>query len=108
MIEPILEADRLLLYGMLDRAEALYLGVLEADPKSGFALVGLARVAAERGDHAGTYRFSTEAVRVDASNAIAHALAVRSAELLARGGKPVPTVGGSERRSLLDRALRRG
>ena len=107
MIEPILEAERLLRYGLLDRAEALYRNVAEADPSNGFALVGLASVAAERGDEEAAYRYSVEAVRVDPANGVARALAARTAELLAVQGKPVEPTATPGRGRLLKRLRRR-
>lgn len=85
MIEPLLEAERLLRYGMLDRAEAIYRRVADKDPRSAFALVGLARVAAERGDNAAANGFSLAALRIDPENSIAQSLAARTGELMRTG-----------------------
>ena len=85
MIEPILEADRLLRYGMLDRAEALYRSVADEHPDNAYAQIGLARVASERGDDQTAYRFASEAARLDSDNTNARALAARLGELAGMG-----------------------
>jgi tetratricopeptide (TPR) repeat protein len=91
MIEPLLEAERLLRYGMLDRAEAIYRRVADEDPRNAFAFIGLARVASERGHDEEAYRFSAEAARIDPDNAVASALEARLGELAGRRDESQPT-----------------
>ena len=103
MIEPLLEAERLLRYGMLDRAEAIYRSVAERDPRNAFAFIGLARVASERGQDEDAYRFSAEAARIDPENAVAQALAQRLGELAGRRDESQPVGDAHARKDVAPR-----
>lgn len=89
MIELLIEAERALSAGALDRAEQLYRQVAEADPHNSIAVVGLARVALERADELGAYLLARRALRMDPENEAARRLAARLEEVLAARGEPV-------------------
>ncbi len=113
MIEPLLQAERLLLMGLLDQAEAIYRRTVEVDPRNAIAVMGLARVAVERGDMEEAHTQAARALRIDPENAAAAAMEARTAELL--GQRPTdaePLATGeeatrSERRGLLRRIIGR-
>jgi thioredoxin-like negative regulator of GroEL len=90
MIEILLQAERQLTVGMVDHAERLFAQVLEADPRNGIAVVGLARVALERGDETDAYRLAARALELDPENAAAQRLTTRLAEVFAHRGQPPP------------------
>lgn len=122
MIELLLQAERTLAMGLLDEAERLYRQGLEHDPRSAIAVVGLARIAIERGDDREAYRLAGKALELDPENGAAVRLAVRLHEVLrARGervqlpaalGRPSgergERAGAFLRRGILGRLLRRG
>jgi hypothetical protein len=81
VIEPLLEAERLLTLGLLDQAERIYRGVAEQDPRNSIAMTGLARVALERGDDVAALARSREALGIDPENAVAQRLVARLEEV---------------------------
>lgn len=82
MIEALLQAERLLVHGMVDQAERIYAGALEQDPLNAIALVGLARVALERDDDQLAYQHARRALEIDPQNTAALRLETRLAEVL--------------------------
>ena len=89
MIELLLQADRTLTMGLVDQAERLYRQAAEADPLNAIAVVGLARVAIERGDDPGAWALAVRALELDPENTSAIRLEARTAEILATRGEPV-------------------
>ena len=128
MIELLLEAERALSFGRVDRAEQLYRQVAAADPGNSIAVVGLARVALEHADDAGAYLLAQQALTIDPENEAAQRLVTRLDEVMRTRGEAVPEVPAqptephpsaaadrqpdapprvSSRRSVIDRLLRR-
>ena len=133
MIELLLQAERAMSVGLIDRAETLYTQVAEADPQNSIAVVGLARVALERGDEADALALARRALAIDPENAAAARMVERLDEVLryrgsdratevapevaagavpevARAPVPARTIQSPpppRRRSFLDRLLRR-
>ena len=91
MIERLLEAERALSFGLVDRAEEIYQQVAETDPRNSIAIVGLARVALERGDDHAAYRLARQGLAIDPDNDTARRMAARLEEVLATRGEPVPS-----------------
>jgi thioredoxin-like negative regulator of GroEL len=89
LIESLLQAERLLVVGQVDAAEKIYSSTLAADPRNSIAVVGLARVALERGDDRLAYQHACEALEIDRQNAAALRLEARLSEVLATRGEPV-------------------
>lgn len=94
MIEILLQADRLLMLGLLDQAERLYTQVTQADPRNAIAVVGLARVAVERGNDEQAYVLARRALDIDPENVAAFRLAARLEEMLVGRGRSLPEVPG--------------
>jgi predicted Zn-dependent protease len=114
VIEMMLEAERRLAVGLLDQAEGLYRQVIAADPRNAIAVVGLARVALERGDERATYVEARRALRLDPDNPMASHLVMRMSEILRARGETLPAdpapaaTKPDDRPGLVDRVLRRG
>jgi thioredoxin-like negative regulator of GroEL len=89
MIQSLLQAERLLVVGQVDAAEKIYSSTLAADPRNSIAMVGLARVALERGDDKLAYQHACAALEIDRQNAAALRLEARLSEVLATRGEPV-------------------
>ena len=89
MIELLLEAERAMSFGRIDRAAEIYEQVATSDPRNSIAVVGLARVALERADDLGAYLLARRALVIDPENEAARRLAVRLEEVLATRGEPV-------------------
>ena len=89
MIESLLQAERLLVVGQIDAAERIYASTVAADPRNSIAVVGLARVALERGDDRLAYEQTCRALEIDRQNAAALRLEARLSEVLATRGEPV-------------------
>ncbi len=89
MIERLLDAERNLQIGFVDRAEAIYRGLAESDPRNAVAVVGLARCALERGDERGAYDLAVRALSIDPEDAAALRMEARLSEVLATRGRPV-------------------
>lgn len=119
MIEVMLEAERAMGIGLLDQAERLYRQVVAADPRNSIAVVGLARVALERGDQRGAYTYARRALALDPDNHLASHLSQRMAEQMRNRGEALPeddepapepepeSEAPGDRRGLVDRILRR-
>jgi len=90
VIELLLEAERALSFGRVDRAEVLYRQVAEADPHNSIAIVGLARVALEHADDAGAIVLARRALAIDPENEAARRLVERMEEVLRTRGEALP------------------
>ena len=88
MIEALLQAERLLVHGIVDQAEGIYQRAIEQDPQNAIAVVGLARVALERGQERLAYERAREALAIDPQNVAAQRLEARLAEVFAERDRP--------------------
>ena len=89
MNERLLQADRLLIVGLIDQALKIYREVLDADPRNSQALVGLANCEVEQGDLRAGYATALRVLEIDRSNNVALRLEARLSEILATRGEPV-------------------
>ena len=94
MIEILLQAERALSVGLLDRAETLYRQVAKADPQNSIAVVGLARVTLDRGDEAGALKLARKAAAIDPENPAAERMVARLEEILEYRDASAPARGG--------------
>jgi tetratricopeptide (TPR) repeat protein len=90
VIELMLQAERALAVGQIDQAERLYWQAVEADRRNAIAVVGLARVALERGDNRLAYTFAQGALSIDPENDAARRLAARLTEVMTYRGESLP------------------
>ncbi len=90
MIELLLGAERALAAGLVDQAERLYRQAADGDPHNSIAVVGLARVALERGDEPEAWRLARRALDIDPENVAAQRLARRLEEVWAYRGESLP------------------
>jgi tetratricopeptide (TPR) repeat protein len=90
VIEIILQAERALSVGQLEQAERLYRQAADLDPRNSIAVVGLARVALDRGDDRGAYTLARQALDIDPENAAAQRLADRLDEVMRFRGEEPP------------------
>ncbi|MEP7360846.1 MAG: tetratricopeptide repeat protein [Chloroflexota bacterium] len=96
MIEALLQAERLLVHGMVDQAEQIYANAIAQDPRNAIAVVGLARVALERGQERVAYERAREALDIDPLNIAAQRLEQRLAEVFAEREHPAAPPAQSE------------
>lgn len=89
MIELLLQAEGALSVGLLDRAETLYRQVAAVDPRNAIAIVGLSRVALERGRQEEALVLARQAMAIDGENVAAQRMVQRLEEVLAFRGEAV-------------------
>jgi tetratricopeptide (TPR) repeat protein len=92
MIERLLEAERALSVGLLDQAERLYQQAWETDPHNSIAVVGLARVALERGDEPAAQALARRALEIDPDNQAARRMVDRLVEVQTTRAGPAAAV----------------
>ena len=90
MIELLLQAERALSMGLVDQADRLYRQAADADPRNSIAVVGLARVALERGDEVLAWQEAKRALTIDPENAAAQRMVERFEEVWRYQGQPIP------------------
>jgi Tetratricopeptide repeat len=91
VIELLLQAERALSMGLVDQAERLYHQAADADPRNSIAVVGLARVALERGDDVLAWREAQRALTIDPENAAAQRMVDRFEEVWRHSGHAIPS-----------------
>jgi tetratricopeptide (TPR) repeat protein len=92
MIEQLVEAERLLGHGLIDQADRLYRQIAAVDPRNAIAVVGLARVALERGDDRTAYLEARRALEIDPEDQAAQHLVMRLAEVMTARGETPPAL----------------
>ena len=90
MIEQLLRAENALALGLLDQAEQIYAQTLAHDPANAIAVVGLSRVALERGDERASLDLARRALSIDPENAQAGRMADRLEEVMRERGDAIP------------------
>jgi tetratricopeptide (TPR) repeat protein len=90
VIEQLLRAENALALGLLDQAELIYAQTLAHDPANAIALVGLSRVALERGDDRASLGFARRARALDPENAQAGRMVDRLEEVMRERGDAIP------------------
>ena len=90
MIEQLLRAENALALGLLDQAEKIYEQTLAHDPANAIALVGLSRVALERGDERASLGFARRALSIDPENGPAGRMIDRLEEVIHERGDAIP------------------
>jgi tetratricopeptide (TPR) repeat protein len=90
VIELLLQAERALSMGLVDQADRLYRQAADADPRNSIAVVGLARVALERGDEVLAWQEAKRALTIDPENAAAQRMVERFEEVWRYQGQPIP------------------
>jgi tetratricopeptide (TPR) repeat protein len=93
VIEQLLRAENALSLGLLDQAEQIYAQTLAHDPVNAIAVVGLSRVALERGDERGSLVLARRACEIDPENAQAGRMVARLEEVIRERGDDLPPVG---------------
>ena len=99
-------AERALVAGLLDQAEHMYADVALRDPRDSIAIVGLARVAVERGDDLRALELGRRAMAIDPDNPAASRLVDRIVEVMRFRGQDVPPPPPPEKRTFIDRLRR--
>jgi tetratricopeptide (TPR) repeat protein len=90
VIEQLLRAENALALGLLDQAEQIYAQTLAHDPANAIAVVGLSRVALERGDERASLDLARRALSIDPENAQAGRMADRLEEVMRERGDAIP------------------
>ena len=106
MIERLLAGEAALARDELDAAERLFSQIATADPRNAIAMVGLARIAARKGELDQARALAIRALEIDPDEAAAVRLL---AELDRPAAEPTrPAAAKTGWRAWLDRLLRRG
>ena len=90
MIEQLLRAENALALGLLGQAQQIYEQTLAHDPANAIALVGLSRVALERGDERASLGFARRALSIDPENGQAGRMVARLEEVIHERGDAIP------------------